>query len=90
MPKQIIESERGTVRLLTTADLGKQLQLSKRTISRMLSAGELPPPVRIGRLVRWREADIAQFIERLIDQKPQSSYNRETVQTYPTHRLRKR
>jgi excisionase family DNA binding protein len=57
-------------RLLTRADLSERLQISKRTISRMLSSGELPRPAKIGRLVRWRESDIAQFIERMIDQKP--------------------
>lgn len=55
--------------LLTRADLSRLLQMSKRTISRMLSAGELPQPVRIGRSVRWRESDVAQYLDNLIDRK---------------------
>lgn len=53
--------------LLTRGDLSERLNVSKRTISRMLSAGELPRPVRIGRLVRWRESDIEEFIDRSVD-----------------------
>jgi len=56
-------------RLLTRADLSERLNMSMRTISRMLSAGELPPPARFGRLVRWRESDIEEFIDRSIDQE---------------------
>jgi excisionase family DNA binding protein len=50
-------------KLLTRDDLCERLRLSKRTISRMLSAGKLPPPVQIGRCVRWRERDIERWIE---------------------------
>lgn len=64
-----------STRLLTRADLSERLQISKRTISRMLSSGELPRPAKIGRLVRWREVDVARFIENLIDDKVKSPYN---------------
>jgi excisionase family DNA binding protein len=50
--------------LLTRQDLCTRLQLSKRTIARMLSTGQLPPAVRIGRNVRWR----ADAIDAWIDQ----------------------
>lgn len=78
------------LRLLSRDELAERFNVSKRTISRMLSAGELPRPVRFGRLVRWREIDIAQLLERLIDQKPQHSYNRDSVLRAPTSTIRKR
>ncbi len=49
-------------RLLTRDDLCERLQLSKRTLSRMVSGGKLPRPIQLGRNVRWRESDIVQWI----------------------------
>lgn len=50
--------------MLTTKDLCARLQLSKRTISRMISSGDIPEPIYIGRNVRWRVGDIEQWIEQ--------------------------
>lgn len=53
-------------RLLLCADgVAKVLSLSKRTIWRMVSAGELPAPVRIGRASRWRRSDLERFVDAL-------------------------
>jgi excisionase family DNA binding protein len=49
--------------LLTKAELADLLRCSGRTLYRQLQAGELPPPVRIGRLLRWRRPDIEQWID---------------------------
>lgn len=35
---------------------------SPRHVFRLADAGKMPPPVRIGRLVRWRRSDIAAWI----------------------------
>ena len=43
--------------LLDARALAKVLSCSVRHIRRMDTAGELPAPVRIGRLVRWRRAE---------------------------------
>ncbi len=50
--------------LLTVKDVGNMLQYSKRHVSRLLDDGLLPPPVRIGRSVRWRREDIYGWIAR--------------------------
>lgn len=42
------------------------LSCHPRTVRRMELEGELPAPVRVGRLLRWRRADI----ERLAESKP--------------------
>lgn len=52
----------GETTLLTTQELADLLKVSTRTISRMKSAGELPEPVMIGRLVRWKRADIETWL----------------------------
>ena len=48
--------------LMTAKDLAQMLQLSTRTLWRLLSAGRLPPPVRIGGAVRWRHEIIVKWI----------------------------
>jgi excisionase family DNA binding protein len=49
-------------KLLTRANLCEQLKISIRTLSRMVATGQLPPPIYIGRSVRFRESDIEEWI----------------------------
>jgi excisionase family DNA binding protein len=51
--------------LLTAADLARRLNCSERTVRRMRLAGNLPPAVRLGKLLRWQP----QAIERWIAQR---------------------
>lgn len=44
-------------RLLTTDELALMLKVSARHIHRQRDAGKFPPPVRIGRCVRWDPED---------------------------------
>lgn len=39
------------------------LQCSTKTIRRLSDSGRMPRPVRIGRLLRWRRRDIAEWLE---------------------------
>lgn len=48
--------------LLTVKQVADRLQCSARTVHRLASKGKLPQPRRVGRLVRWRESDIAAFV----------------------------
>ena len=57
------ESAAGQV-LLTAKELSKILQISTRSIWRLVSAHELPNPLRFGRTVRWRRQDIDSWIDR--------------------------
>jgi predicted DNA-binding transcriptional regulator AlpA len=47
---------------ITAKQLALKLQISKRTLWRKLSAGDLPSPVRVGGIVRWRLVDVEQWI----------------------------
>lgn len=49
-------------RLLTIEDMVLLLQLSKRTIWRMRSAGRLPNSIRMGGSIRWRSTEIERWI----------------------------
>jgi prophage regulatory protein len=40
---------------------------SRSSVYRDLEAGRLPPPIRLGGRLYWREADIDAFIEELSD-----------------------
>jgi excisionase family DNA binding protein len=42
----------GTV-MLDVADVAEMLHCSRRHIYRMSDSGRMPPPVRLGALVRW-------------------------------------
>jgi excisionase family DNA binding protein len=47
---------------LSAADVARELGLSLRQVRRMDDAGRLPRPVRIGRLVRWRRAELEAWL----------------------------
>ncbi len=58
----------GAVHLLTARDVADRLGISLRTVWRWTGSGELPAPVRrgsSGRVVRWKSADIQQYVEAL-------------------------
>ena len=48
--------------LLTADDVAGQLACSPRHVRRMSERGVMPAPVKVGRLVRWPRAAIAQWI----------------------------
>jgi len=48
--------------LMDARDVARRLNVSTRTVWRLLSAGQLPKPVRIGRSVRWRHEVLEEWI----------------------------
>jgi len=56
-----IESELGL--LLNGDALARLLQVSKRSLMRLRSAGKLPRPVQLGRSVRWRSNEIREWVD---------------------------
>jgi excisionase family DNA binding protein len=48
--------------LLTRADVQRLLQLSGRTIKRLVAAHELPAPIRVGQSYRWRSEDLQTYL----------------------------
>lgn len=53
----------GPRRLLTKQEVAAKLRVSVRTISRMMSAEDMPPPVWLGRNPRWKEGDVDAWID---------------------------
>ena len=49
--------------LLDVRQVANMLNCSTRTIWSLRDAGKMPPPVRMGALVRWRRADLDQWID---------------------------
>ena len=54
--------QRGMSLLLSAEQLARLLQVSKRTLWRLRSAGRLPEPLVLGCSVRWRAAEIESWV----------------------------
>ncbi len=66
MPKPPTPTESAAIshsKLISVQELSSMLGMSKRTVWRLLSAGQVPQPVRIGRNTRWRLDQIVQWID---------------------------
>lgn len=50
--------------LISVDELAMILKISPRTVWRLLSAGKMIEPVRIGGAVRWRFAEVKNWIEQ--------------------------
>jgi predicted DNA-binding transcriptional regulator AlpA len=63
--------------LLITADqLAVWLQVSVRSLWRLRSAGQIPPPVRLRKAVRWRLADIEDWLAKGCPAQPDETETR--------------
>lgn len=49
--------------LLDVRDVASLLDCSARHVYRLSDAGQMPPPVRLGSLVRWRRTDLDEWIQ---------------------------
>ena len=47
--------------MLTTDDLSQRYRVTPRTVKSWRAQGILPPAVKVGGSVRWREQDIEEF-----------------------------
>lgn len=50
--------------LIPASEVARLLGISKRTLWRLLSAGKLPAPVRLGNNVRWRLDEVEHWISQ--------------------------
>lgn len=57
-----LENRRSASELVTPQQLAKWLNLSTRSLCRMRSDGQLPPPLRLRKAVRWRASDIEDWL----------------------------
>jgi len=48
--------------LLTALDVAEILSISKRSVWRLTSAGEIPKPIKLGHSCRWSRKSIEQFV----------------------------
>lgn len=55
-------AETAGARLIKADELAQLLNVSTRTLWRMLSAGKVPEPVRLGGCTRWRLDQVRQWI----------------------------
>lgn len=46
---------------LTIADLAKRYRITPKTVYNLRQAGKLPKPLKLGRLCRWKLADLEVF-----------------------------
>ena len=51
--------------LLTPEDVADRLRISKRHVYNLVNEGNFPPPMKVGRLNRWRELDVDSYVESL-------------------------
>lgn len=51
--------------LLTIDQVATRLSLSSRGVWRLISEGQFPRPIKIGRLSRWITSDIADYLKRI-------------------------
>ena len=49
--------------LISVCDVAEMLQVSPRTVFRLADAGKIPRPLKIGKSVRWKRAELEQWIE---------------------------
>ena len=54
-----------TTPLLSLTDLAQRLHISKRKLEQMIAGGEVPPPLRFGRVRRWHPAIIERYLAQL-------------------------
>ena len=62
-PQGIGLAEWADQNLITKGDLAHVFDVTERTIQRMVDRGELPPPVVLGKRVRWILARVKAHIE---------------------------
>jgi excisionase family DNA binding protein len=63
-PAMVTRVEASTAKYLLTAyEVAERLDISVRTVWRWTALGELPAPVRRGRVVRWKVADIEACVQ---------------------------
>ena len=58
-------SQASLTALLTFEQAADELSVSRRTLARLVSRGEFPPPLKIGRSSRIHPDDLAAYLEKL-------------------------
>ncbi len=59
--------------LITLEEAAQRLAISRRTLERLIAAGEFPSPFKIGRASRLATADLDAYCAELRSRRPTSS-----------------
>ena len=59
---EVVNAAPDRAALLDVVQVGALLGCSPRHVYRMADAGKMPPPVRLGALVRWRRAELMEWL----------------------------
>ena len=57
-------------RLISIAEAGERLSLSRRAVYRLIAKGDLPRPVKVGGATRLYASDITTYLETLKATRP--------------------
>lgn len=57
-----IQERAGTAELLDVERVAEMLAVSTRTVRRMADSGQMPRPLKVASLIRWRRSDIEQWL----------------------------
>jgi excisionase family DNA binding protein len=49
--------------LLTSREVADRMKVSERHIQNLVKRGEFPPPIRLGKAVRYRPSDVQSFLD---------------------------
>ena len=52
------------LQMLTASDVAERLRISVRGVWRQVSTGRMPAPIYVGRLARWPQATIKDWMEQ--------------------------
>ncbi len=52
-----------TAELLTIKEVASLLTCSSRSVHRLVDTGSMPPPIKLGRLIRWSRRTLLKWIE---------------------------
>jgi prophage regulatory protein len=61
------------LQMLKKQDVQQLMQISERTLDYAVKRGDFPKPVKIGRLVRWRQIDIESWVQKQKGQRRSGS-----------------
>ena len=64
---------------MTIGEVAEGLEVSARSVRRMWYAGEMPAPVKLGALIRWRRADIQSWLAGLPTAHGEETHDVETM-----------
>lgn len=61
--KLVAAEKNGAPVMITAEEFAQMIKVSKRTLWRLLSAGKLVEPIRLGGNTRWRLRDVQTWID---------------------------